>query len=105
MLPWRDDGPMTQQEAVEAAAQRLIKAGMVERYRSAFGASRYLGWPGRSGTLRISDHPGRRGRECGIYARVTFSEQGIVGLTDDRFLDAISAAFGRYMLSAPKSQE
>lgn len=102
MLQWRDAGPMTQDEAVQHAVDRLSRAGMIVRYSSAFGASWYLGWPGRSGTLRVSDHASTRRQACGIYARITFSEQKVVTMTDTMMLDMIASAFGRYMLLAPK---
>jgi hypothetical protein len=86
-------------EVVQRAVNRLLYAGMVLRYQSKFGHSYYLGWPGRSGTLRVSDHPSDCRESEGIYARITFNEAS--PMDEDKLTTAIATALGRYLLKAP----
>ena len=83
---------------VRAAVDVLVSAGMVVRYRSIGGQSWYLGLPGRSGTIRVSDHASPDKTRNDVVARVTF---GPVSLpkSDDRVLALIAEGLGRYLLA------
>ena len=83
---------------VNAAVDVLVRSGMVERYRTQGRASVYLGWPGRSGVLRVSDHQGRA--EKHILARLTFSKQ--MAFQRPNIHDMVAHALGTYLVkSAP----
>jgi hypothetical protein len=80
----------------------LLAAGMVMQYRSSSGCSYYLGWPGRSGALRVSNHPSKPSKNDinRTYARITINEHSIPG--NDGALERITAcALGRYLMHAP----
>lgn len=83
-------------KATEDAVAILLAAGMV--LRSVHGHSRYLGWPGRSGVLRVSDHAS--GRDPRIHARVTLSDP--TALPNEQKLRMLCVnALGFYLLKAP----
>lgn len=84
--------------AISRAVNRLIMAGMVLRYISVSGSSYYLGWPGRSGVLRVSDHQSRaRDREDHIHARVTLHEDSLPK-TEDGFEKMLARALGQFLM-------
>lgn len=83
-------------DPVLRAVNRLLYAGMVLRYRSAYGHSFYLGWPGRRGTLRVSDHTNSR-CDTEIMARLTLNETS-TPVTEENFTAAVAEALGRYLL-------
>lgn len=77
----------------------LLRAGMVERYRSKSGSSIYLGWPGREGVLRVSDHrsAARKGPEGRILARLTLHAASRP-TSDHDWVRRVGDALGRYIL-------
>jgi hypothetical protein len=81
---------------VQKAIQMLTAAGMVERYRTPAGASVYLGWPGRPGTLRVSDYQGKPDRHT--FARLTFSKQMTLQSGDITHL--VARALGMYLIKS-----
>lgn len=86
--------------AVERAANVLLAAGMVLRYRSSHGNSYYLGWAGRSGTLRISDHGGSsRKSDSGIVARLTFGDL-TRDIAEETFKRRVAVALGTYLMKS-----
>jgi hypothetical protein len=91
-------------DAVERAVNRLLYAGMVLRYRSAYGHSFYLGWPGRRGVLRVSDHPSQEHNISPlIYGSLTLHEQS-TPLSEEGLTKRIAEALGRYLLKAPATE-
>lgn len=86
-------------EPVERAVAMLLRAGMVERYRSKSGSSIYLGWPGRDGVLRVSDHrsAARKGLEGRILARLTLHASS-TPKSDLDWARRVGDALGRYIL-------
>lgn len=80
------------------AVNHLLAAGMVVRYRSQWGNTVYLGWPGRKGVLRVSDHQGRSGRDDGIYARVTIRDEHAPPRGIESLTDRCAMALGRYLM-------
>src|SRR5882672_495731 len=90
-------------EACEIASAMIRAAGFELRYQSAISETRYFGWPGREGTLRVSAHKRKRGANGlpPIIARVTFhdaSEPGTVSMDEVRMDNTVANAIGRYML-------
>ena len=83
-------------DAVQRAVNKLLYAGMVLRYQSRHGHSCYLGWPGRRGTLRVSDHTNTR-CDTEIMARLTLNETS-TPTTEENFTAAVAEALGRYLL-------
>lgn len=83
---------------VERAVNHLLAAGMVLRFRSVYGASYYLGWPGRKGALRVSDHTSNKSHESGIHARVTLPPQSDPVPTD-KLIKISAEALGRYLMA------
>lgn len=85
--------------AVERAVTKLLYAGMTVRYRSRFGASFYLGWPGRVGLLRVSDHitKQRYPDDQSVVARITFSDAGSIP-HGEKFDNRCAEALGRYLM-------
>lgn len=93
---------------VQQAVETLLLAGMVVRYRSRFGHSWYLGWPGRSGVLRVSDHPTKatmtREDEQHILAKVTL-HLASQPRSDEAMRDRLGTALGRFLIaSAPPTK-
>lgn len=85
-------------ELCKGAMARLIEAGMVLHYQSLGGTSWYLGLPGRSGTLRVSDHASPdHDRRSDVVARITFSPNSLP-TSEDKIMDLIAIGFGRYVL-------
>jgi len=92
--------------AVERAVNVLLAAGMVLRYRSGHGNSYYLGWKGRSGTLRVSDHGSSANRkESGIVARLTFSETLARDIAEETFMRRVAHALGTYLIKSQDGPE
>lgn len=89
-----------QRAAVLEAVRLLTEAGMVVRYVTRFGHSHYLGWPGRSGTLRVSDHQTTKREDAHIYARITFHAQSVPGGAE-KMERVVAEALGRYLMKAP----
>lgn len=88
--------------AISSAVNRLLHAGMVLRYRSASGSSYYLGWPGRLGVLRVSDHANKeRDIDPRIFARLTIHENSMPKDMER----AIAVALGQYLLKAPEKRK
>lgn len=94
----------TQRVVVETAISRavnvLLAAGMVLRYRSAYGNSYYLGWPGRNQLLRVSDHPKRaRNRDGGeIIQSITITSG--TNWSEDNFRRMVANALGYYLMKS-----
>lgn len=87
--------------AISQAVNRLLHAGMVLRYRTASGSSYYLGWPSRSGVLRVSDHSSRESDiSPHVHARLTLHENSMPKDLDR----AIAVALGLYLLKAPQDE-
>lgn len=85
---------------ISRAINHLLMAGMELRHRSKTGETYYLGWPGRSGTLRVSNHIGNHGADREIYARITIREESMP-LNEVNFMKRVAAALGHYLLRAP----
>lgn len=83
---------------IRLAVEQLVASGMVEKYRSRHGNSVYLGWSGRRGVLRVSDHDEGVGRKrSNIYAHVTIREDDPP--TSQEALTALcAAAFELYLM-------
>jgi hypothetical protein len=105
-LPSEPKTRPTPEEAVLWAVAKLHAAGMVTRYVTRFGRSHYLGWPGRRGTLRVSDHTTDKREDAGIYARVTFSHKSNQGEREDWDVmeTMVAAALGRFLMKAPRDE-
>lgn len=84
---------------VERAVNVLLAAGMVLRYRSSHGNSFYLGWSGRSGVLRISDHGTSRREDAAIVAKLTFSDL-TRDLGEEQFKRRVATALGTYLIKS-----
>lgn len=92
--------PTTQQmTAVIDAVRRLEAAGMVLRYKTAYGHSYYMGWPGKFGLLRVSDHRAKNQGGGDIWAKLTFSSEACRNLGREGEMEKkIATALGFYML-------
>lgn len=86
--------------ATERAVNTLLAAGMVLRYRSAHGNSYYLGWPGRKGTLRVSDHSISKSWDQAAIAKCTFSDEWVIKMSDADFRLKLAQALGNYLLKS-----
>lgn len=97
-----DAAPQPASVAISRAVNRLLMAGMVLRYQSRSGSSYYLGWSGRIGVLRVSDHQSRthQGDQQHIIARVTLHD-GCLPSTEDGFEKLLARALGQFLLRSP----
>lgn len=87
--------------AAERAVNVLLAAGMVLRYRSKYGNSFYLGWPGRSGVLRVSDHANTtKLTDSAILSRLTFSDVLTRDIAEETFRRRVAHALGTYLMKS-----
>jgi hypothetical protein len=98
--PW----PRSDHPGLNLAVEWLLHAGMVLRYSASYQHSYYLGWPGRSGVLRVADHSRSRTRErangAEVFASVTLNGDG-GPVTEDRIVARCAHALGFYLYRAP----
>jgi hypothetical protein len=100
--PW----PRSDHPGLNLAVEWLLHAGMVLRYSASYQHSYYLGWPERSGVLRVADHSRSRTRErangAEVFASVTLNGDG-GPVTEDRIVARCAHALGFYLYRAPLS--
>jgi len=83
---------------VGRAVNHLLAAGMVLRYQSRSGSTYYLGWPGRIGVLRVSDHTSQSKNEANgapIWARLTLHPRSMPQETGSK--RSVAIALGTYL--------
>ena len=85
-------------DAVQREVNKLLYAGMVLRYQSRHGHSYYLGWPGRRGILRVSDHTNTR-CDTGDHSP-PYAERNFYANNRGKLTAAVAEALGRYLLTA-----
>lgn len=85
------------QRHVSRAVERLIAAGMELRFSRDDGHTHYLAWPGRSQTLRVSNHRNRRKPSVHVCVRLTFGHE-TAAISDERLNTMIDNALTQYLI-------
>lgn len=92
----------------QRAATLLTGCGFELRNVSMKSESCYYGWAGKKELIRISAHGGknkkRRDLRSNVVSRITFngtnlSDVGVMRLSDEKFIQIVEAAIGRYVLA------